>query len=336
MPTEAASTLAPMATFNRDDAGVWTVTLEPGDSPERNPVFDATVPRYLTLFDPAFLKAEKEDEAEFIKALLRVGPLQDAGWDPYATTLRAVPDIQKLHALIPKGDEWYETSRHLALWTYGHVVEAAEPYAMLADILDVAGGGQYVVPGFRFPDVPTKYGTRPQRRDEKMAELRRLAEAAELLNALVPLDEVWDRELRNAVFHADYSIHGSETRIPALSKTYSHEEIETLVNRALAYHEALAFLRRAYRGAYEEPTQIPVRWRRPKKGGEEGEYEIEEDVGVVMVREGVGAIGLKHAHTAEEIERGAIAWSMAVLYPDESDALRDDPTLAKFPVRADG
>jgi hypothetical protein len=60
MPTEAASTLAPMATFNRDDAGVWTVTLEPGDSPERNLVFDATVPRYLTLFDPAFLKAEKD------------------------------------------------------------------------------------------------------------------------------------------------------------------------------------------------------------------------------------------------------------------------------------
>jgi len=192
---------------------------------------------------------------------------QEAGWDPYETTMRAVPAMQRLHALIPAGDEWYETSRHLALWTYLHALEASEPYAKLADLLDVANGGSTYV--LRFPDVP--YGrarsggtrtTRPQRHDEKVKELRRLASAADLSNVLGPLDEVWDRDLRNAVFHADYSIHGAETRIPRIDRSYTHDEIQTLVNQGLASHEALALLRRMYRRSYAEPVTLPIRWRR--------------------------------------------------------------------------
>jgi hypothetical protein len=81
--------------------------------------------------------------------------------------------MMKLHALIPEGDEWYETSRHFALWTYGHVVEASEPYAILADMLDVPSGGFFRVD--RFPDKPLRTARagelsppmRPQRYDEK-------------------------------------------------------------------------------------------------------------------------------------------------------------------------
>lgn len=327
-----------MVTFNRDDAGVWTMTLDETDQRDRNPVYDEAIPRYLSTFDPAFARALDADQAEFIKALLRIVGVQEAGWDPYQTTIRAVPAMMKLHALIPSGDEWHETSRHLALWTYLHAVEASEPYAMLADLLDVAGGGWAY--GIRFPEVP--YGrtrangtraTRPQRHDEKMKELRRLAAVADLSGVLEPLDEVWDRELRNAVFHADYSIHGSETRIPSLGRRYTHEEIQTLVNRGLACHEALALLRRMYRGSFTEPVCIPIRWRRPVHGGGDEEFLIEEDVARVIVRDGVGVIGLKHAHTADEIAHGAIAWHFAHLYPDERAALHADPTVDHFPAR---
>ncbi len=317
------------------------MTLDETDGRDRNPVYDEAIPRYLNAFDPPFVGAAEADEAEFIKALLRITGMQDAGWDPYETTLRAVPAMQKLHAFIPPGDEWYETSRHLALWTYGHVVEASEPYAMLADLLDIANGGY--AQGIRFPDVP--YGrarpgeerqTRPQRRDEKMTELRRLAAAAGFEDVLTPLEEEWDRELRNAVFHADYSIHGSETRIPALSKRYTHQEIQALVNQALACHEALATLRRIYRNSYTEPVTIPIHWRRPAEGGAEGEFEIEEDNARVIVRDGVGVIGLKHTHAADEIAAGAIPWHFAHLYPDERDALNADPTTDHFPARLPG
>ena len=189
--------------------------LDASDGNDRNHAFEEAVPRYLNAFDPAFAKAEEVDEAEFVKALLRVRSMQDAGWDPYETTLRAVPAMMKLHALIPEGDEWYETSRHLALWSYGHVVEASEPYAILADMLDIASGGFFRVD--RFPDKPLHAAhpaglsapKRPQRYDEKLAELERLAEATGLMDVLEPIREIWDRELRNAVFHADYTIHGS-------------------------------------------------------------------------------------------------------------------------------
>lgn len=233
-----------MVAFSKGEDGVWTMTLDETDGQDRNAVYDEALPRYLNAFDPAFVRAAEADEADFVKALLRIWSMQEAGWDPYETTLRAVPAMQTLHALIPGSDDWYETSRHLALWTYGHVVEASEPYAMLADLLHIANGGYFQ--GMRFPDVPLRRGRqgelrppmRPQRRDEKMAELRRLAEAAGLQDVLTPLDEVWDRELRNAVFHADYTIHGGVTRIPAQGKRYTHAEIQTLVNQALAYHEA--------------------------------------------------------------------------------------------------
>lgn len=328
-----------MVTFSKDEAGVWTMELDETDAQERNPVFDEAVTGYLNAFDPAFVRAAEADEAEFVKALLRIRTVQEAGWDPYETTLRAVPAMQKLHGLIPEGDEWYETSRHLAVWTYGHVVEASEPYAMLADLLDIASGGSFQ--GVRFPEVQLRQAragevqppTRLQRHDEKMTELRRLADGAGIRHVLTPLDEVWDRKLRNAVFHADYSIHGSETRIPAEGTRYTHDELQTLVNKALAYHESLAVLRKIYRLGYREPATIPIFWRRPVEGGAEGAVTLEEDVAVVMVRDGVGAIGLKHAHTAEEIAQAAIPWHIAHLFPDEAAALQADPTLAHFPSR---
>jgi hypothetical protein len=209
---------------------------------------------------------------------------------------------------------------------------------MLADLVDIAGGGRAL--GFRFPDLP--YGreradgtraTRPQRRDEKMTELRRLAGVANMEDVIAPLDEVWDRDLRNAVFHADYSIHGGETRIPVFGRRYNHEEIQTLVNRGFAYHESLALLRRMYRKSYTEPATIPIRWRRPIAGGGEDDFDIEEDVARIIVRDGIGVIGLKHAHATAERAEGAIPWHIAHLYPDEAAALRADPTVDRFPAR---
>jgi hypothetical protein len=326
-----------VAEFRREDDGTWTVTLDDTDpQDDRNEVYDEAVPRYLTAFDPAYTRARETCESEFVKALVRVSSLQDAGWDPYETTLRAIPLMQQLHAMIPSGDEHYETSRHLALWTYGHIIEASEPYAILGDMLHIAGGGWFKG-AMRFPDVPARkprkgenewhIPKRPQRfLDEKLPELERLAEAVGEPGVLDPVREVWDRDLRNAVFHADYTIHGSETRIPSQSKTYSHDEIQTLVNRALAYHFALSVIHRAHVRSYTEPVATRVHTEVAREENEEV---------VVMVREGHGAIGVRHVHTPEEIAAGAISAHIARLYPDEAEALRADPTLVLLPARSD-
>lgn len=107
-----------MATFTRADDGTWSVTLDATDpQDDRNEIYDEAVLRYLDAIDPAYTKAEQTCESEFVKALIRVSSVQDAGWDPYETTLRAVPGMEKLHASMPEGDEHYETARHLALWS---------------------------------------------------------------------------------------------------------------------------------------------------------------------------------------------------------------------------
>ncbi len=323
-----------MAEYSRQDDGTWTVALSDDEARDSNDVFRETLPRYLTTFDPAFVRAQEQCECEFVKALLRITSMQDAGWFPYDTTVRAIPAMMQLHAVIPDGDEYYETSRHLALWTYGHVIEASEPYSILADMLDIAAGGWFKG-GLRFPDVQVRrlrgeetewsVPKRPQRfLDEKLPELERLANAAGLPEILEPISEIWDRDLRNGVFHADYTIHGGETRIPRLGRVYSHEEIQTLVNRALAYHTAVEVLQLSYARSYTEPVSVRVH---PEAAREEGESMV------VMIREGDGVIGLRYVYTREQVAAGAIAAHIAKLYPDEAAAVQADPTLVRLPRR---
>lgn len=316
-----------MAKLERDENGVWTLERATGDRAANAP-FDEAFPRYLTSFDAAFTKAREVCESEFVKALVRVGGLQDPGWDPYETTLRAIPAVRELQVLIPAvGWNEFELARHLQLWTYGHIIEASEPYAIVADMLHICDGGFFMP--YRFPDKELRRARpaepfppkRPWFFSEKFPELETLAAAANLDAALDPIREIWDNQLRNAVFHADYSLHGGEVR--TRDKTYSHDEVMTLVNRAFAHHEALSLLVRQSRLSYKEPTLL----RLHRDAGATTER------GVVMVRDGVGAIGFKHPYSAAEIAQGAIAWHMARLFPDEAEALRRDPALAHFRAR---
>jgi hypothetical protein len=314
----------------RGDDGVWTLHREPDE--EANPFYDEALPRYLTAFDRAFTRAADTCESEFVKALVRVGGAQDAGWEPYETTLDAVPSIMKLHEEIPDDTGWddFYTARHLQLWVYGHIIEASEPYAILSDMLHIAAGGWFMP--YRFPEK--KLGgkkaaadplapTRPQFLSEKFPQIEELAEAAGLDDALEPIREVWDSNLRNAIFHADYGLYGGAVRTKRKG-SYTHEQIQTLVNRALAYHEVMAYLVRAYRRGYEEPVELDVH---PDAASEPGEKVT------VVVRDGDGALGIRYVHTREEVAAGAIPAYLARLFPDEVQAMRDDPTLVRLPAR---
>ncbi len=96
------ATVGCVAEFRRSKDGVWTLHLDETDKRGRNDLHDDAVPRYVDAFDAAFAQAQERCEAEFVKALLRVWKMQDAGWDPYETTLRAIPAMAELHELIPR------------------------------------------------------------------------------------------------------------------------------------------------------------------------------------------------------------------------------------------
>jgi hypothetical protein len=247
--------------------------------------------------------------------------LQDAGWDPYETSLEAISQMRAIHQKIAIDEtiESFYAARHLRLWIYGHIVEASEPYEMLANLIAISQGETFNTTRF-----PPRNG-RPQSPGTKIDQLEQAARAANLLNVVSPLREVWDRDLRNAIFHSDYSLHGGEVRFRKDGRPtkYEHDEILTLVNHALAYFDALRFLHSHYIGGYPKPKTIPVH---PLNAGPPNERAI------VMVREGHGAIGLKDAWTPEDLNRGHIPWRYGRFSPEEMKQAGADPTRAFFPA----
>lgn len=138
------------------------------------------------------------------------------------------------------------------------------------------------------------------------------------------MKEAWNREFRNAIFHADYSIYGSEVRTMRPLRSYNNEEVMTLVNRALAYHEAMSILRKLNVESYKKPVQI-----RPDPAFSQDPLEK----AVVIVREGYGAIGLKDGWTEKELREGRIPYRLGRFTREETKMLDANPMLALLPSR---
>jgi hypothetical protein len=298
----------------RDDNGVWTVAAS-AEEMQRQPEFVEAFPRYLTTFDPVFEKAWEANEFEFLVTLLGFRGLQGPGWSAYETTLRAISKLQAVHNDL----EDHEAARHLKLWVYGHIIEASEPYEMLSNLLAIAGGGRFLSDRF-----PAGRGNQPQSPGKKIDGIAQQAAEVGLADVVVPLREVWDREFRNAIFHADYALHGVEVRLTGAKRVLEGDEIEVLSARAGAYHEALALLRRAHLESYTEPRVIPAQPFAPAP-----------EKAIVIVRDGAGAIGLKDALTPAERAAGRIPFRMAAGTYEEFALLDADPDLARLPARAD-
>lgn len=120
----------------RDDAvGIWFVKAADEEREAKAPYLDA-LPCYLTGLDSIFAKAMARDEAQLILSLLGIRGMQDEGWEPYDTTVDAIAAATRLH----NETEDPRAARHLSLWIYGHIVEAAAPYDLLANLVKVAQG----------------------------------------------------------------------------------------------------------------------------------------------------------------------------------------------------
>jgi hypothetical protein len=299
----------------RADNGVWT--FAPDDSDKE--IIDGShasyleaLPRYLTALDPAFERARAKSEANFIWSILAIRGMSDAGWDPYETTVGALNAIRKTYSSLDGEVAW-----HLSLWVYGPAVEASEPYEFLANLIDVAAGGRFSIARF-----PRRNG-RPLSPQTKIERLEQWAQAARIPGVVIPMKEAWNREFRNAIFHADYALYGSEVRTIRPTRSYDHDEYLTLVNRALASHEAMKILRKYHIGSYTEPVRIP------------GDPEFGDGNFVVMVRKGYGAIGLRDGWTTEEIEKGRIPHYIGRFTRAEQKMLRFNNRAVLFPALED-
>ena len=278
------------------------------------PDYLAGLPRYLTAFDSLARSAKRFDKTQFILALLGVTGAQAAEWDPYETTIDAIKIATRLH----NETEDRLAARHLQLWIYGHIVEASVPYDLLANLARISVGEPAQMT--RFPSR----GRRPVSPGEKIEKICAWANEAGNQAVSYLLAQIWDRDLRNAVFHSDYTLHGDQIRLPEVGGVRSLHELAELSGKAAAYHDSVIGVRGYHLRSYTEPKRV--------RAGSISPARPDEDL-VVIVREGDGAVGLKDSLTAHERAAGAIRFRYARLYPDEIEALDADPDLAALPPR---
>lgn len=291
-------------------------TYKAGLTPGWNPTYKQRLLDCLNAFDPLFKAAKTRSEFEFLVALFRVRGLSGPGWDAWENTVEVMEHMQALHH---KAD--YEAAAHLWLWLYGHAIEASEPYETLASMLTITGGGRWSIKNL--PDRTRKDGsTVPLSPGEKIQKLTDLATRVGLTATMSPLKGLVDRNLRNAIFHSDYSVYDGNVRIYNPTREYPRAAILDQVNHAIAYFEAIKYLIKAARAEYQEPKVIDVH---PGFSGDPDER------AVVMVRQGDGAVGLKDNWTAEEIRRGKITFRIGRFYGYEQRMLNADPFTAVFP-----
>ncbi len=301
-----------MEVLRDEDTGCYIVEAT-AEQQELKPDYIATLPRYLTAFDRLAQAAKSADEAQFVLARLSVRGMLDTGWDPYETTIEGIKAATRLH----NETEDRLAARHLQLWIYGHVVEASVPYELLGNLAQVAISKPAVMDPF------LNLGTRPNP-GKKIDQIVKWADEAGNQAVANLLPQIWDAELRNAVFHSDYTIQGAEIRLPGAGERRSLEELAVLTGKASAYHDGVLGARRWHLESYTEPKR--VRGGAITRGNPDEELEI-------IVRKGGGLVGLKDTLTAAERAAGGITFRYCARVSREEIAMLDaDPDMAILPA----
>jgi hypothetical protein len=176
-------------------------------------------------------------------------------------------------------------------------VEASEPYETIANLLNIALGGSYKA--WNFPKIKTRWGYRNQYPLEKIAYLETLAKKAKMPEVIEPIKDVLDKDLRNAVFHSDYSFYDGEIRLNDPPRIYSKQETLAITNKALAYHEVVKNAIEGYQRGYTESKVINVSQSFSRDPDERA---------VLIIRRDHGVTGMRDNWTQEELRQGKIPW----------------------------
>lgn len=279
-----------------------------------NPIYKEALIKYFNTFGPLFEKAKSKSEFEYIITLLRFRGLQDPGWDAWKNTLEAIDGITKLLKRIKD----FRIRKHLSLWLYCHIVEASEPYEIIANLINIVDGGRFIKNNF-----PDNARGIPKSPSQKINKLTVMSNNINIPDLIFPFNDVFNREIRNAISHSDYAIYNGEVRLPkGGGKVYSQEEIQSLVNKALAYFDTFKNLISFYIRSYEKPKIISVHPEFSKDPQEKA---------ITIIRKGCGLVGIKDNFTKEELKKGKIPFNLGRFHRYELNLLKKDPFPAILP-----
>jgi len=196
---------------------------------------------------------------EYACVLVRAAGLQGQGWDPWYESQDTLDDLGNLSTLdLPPAlfPDPARTRVRLSLLSYCHLTELDLPYSLVANLLRLRLGRKYDMTPFR--DLYKPFGKknsgsfqkmRPPSAGAKIARIRKLAEEAQVPEVAQAFESVYDRVIRNAVYHSDYTLSRGEFRLLGdfhLSKSKGHlspvvkwDELSELFMNTFAFYTAL-------------------------------------------------------------------------------------------------
>lgn len=271
------------------------------------------LPRFATHLDRAFTRAREKCELEFICALLRIRGLTDLEADVFETSLQGIPAVCEQIENSGPDAAW-----HLKLWLYGHVVEASEPYEILGNMIEIAAGRRWQIDLF-----PDHEGGRPMSPGEKTRKLKEMGKEVGLEEVAIPLEEIWNRDLRNSIFHADYVLNGEWLYTLRPAARHRIDDVHTLVNKALAYFDAVAGLYELHVRSYGETKSLTAH---------PGMNCDPEEKLELLIRKDHGVIGFCSDWTPQQVSEGKIPLRLGKFTRNELNMMNSDSARRLFPA----
>ena len=219
--------------------------------------FDRYVGALEPLFDPdQHMRVDRL--FEFVCCLIRAGGIEDQGWDPILESTALIEDLSRL-STEPLDPEKYphpdKTRARLALLSYCHVMEADFFYHVLANLSRLRDGAKYDMDPFRDLRKRGKQSGIPPALGAKIQRVNELAAKVGIDTASI-FSEIHSRDIRNSVFHADYTLtetgfrmlHGLyRVKTGNLTPAVPFDELDSIVHRSFAFYSAIMELHRRTR-----------------------------------------------------------------------------------------
>lgn len=224
--------------------------------------------KYADLLAPIF-SPNKVNTFEFACALLRVGGIEDAGWDALQESREVLDDLSTLTQLELPKDRFKDVEKtrwRLGILAYAHITEMDAPYHMLANLLRVRAKMKYDMSPFKRNDKTKKRRSRnvtfrprpsPKAKIEFIKDYAGKAGHPQVGNVF---DDFYFADLRNAVNHSDYVFHNDEFRMlqghileeerRVLSPVVPLKRLGSIINLAVAFYSVFFALEKRARAGF--------------------------------------------------------------------------------------
>jgi len=196
---------------------------------------------------------------EFVCTLVRSSGIQDADWDPWHESQATLSDLTSLASLELPQERFPDATRtrmRLSLLSYSHITEMDLPYSLIANLLRLRIGKKYDMDPFRDLGRPVPKKKRhlfgkiiPPSPGAKILRIKQLSGQAHLPEVGSAVESIYDNEIRNAVYHSDYTLTDREFRIVAgtrlsrkrncFTPVVEIDELNELFVNAFAFYSAL-------------------------------------------------------------------------------------------------